>query len=204
MEAYANRSRVLDISPLYTPGAKIKSPRLSPVARVLKETKKKKEKTLSHCPLSSPLLSSRRKESTWPVIKRFCSVLLRAVNATKICWVGVTCWPRGRGRELIRAKVRGGDDDVELDDLFYSCYLFRWLIGVANRFTGSSRGGIHCGFEFYAWKKMNILFNLVFKSFFINSMFILSPISSFNIFEHCLFCRFNYRVIFQRKIHWIN
>lgn len=202
MEAYANRSRVLDISPVYTPGAKIKSPRLSPVARALKEKKKKKEKTLSHCPLSSPLLSSRRKESTWPVIKRFCSVLLRAVNATKICWVGVTLWPgRGEG-ELIRAKVRGGDDDVELDGLFYSCYLFRWLIGVANRFTGSSRGGIHlCGFEFYAWKKMNILFNLVFKSFFIDSMFILSPISSFNIFNISNIVCFNYRVIFQRKIH---
>lgn len=200
MEAYANRSRVLDISPVYTPGAKIKSPRLSPVARALKEKKKKKEKTLSHCPLSSPLLSSRRKESTWPVIKRFCSVLLRAVNATKICWVGVTLWPgRGEG-ELIRAKVRGGDD-VELDGLFYSCYLFRWLISVANRFTGSSRGGIHCGFEFYAWKKMNILFNLVFKSFFINSMFILSPISSFNIFNISNIVCFNYRVIFQRKIH---
>lgn len=203
MEAYANRSRVLDISPVYTPGAKIKSPRLSPVARALKEKKKKKEKTLSHCPLSSPLLSSRRKESTWPVIKRFCSVLLRAVNATKICWVGVTLWPgRGEG-ELIRAKVRGGDD-VELDGLFYSCYLFRWLISVANRFTGSSRGGIHCGFEFYAWKKMNILFNLVFKSFFIDSMFILSPISSFNIFNISNIVCFNYRVIFQRKIHWIN
>lgn len=202
MEAYANRSRVLDISPVYTPGAKIKSPRLSPVARALKEKKKKKEKTLSHCPLSSPLLSSRRKESTWPVIKRFCSVLLRAVNATKICWVGVTLWPgRGEG-ELIRAKVRGGDDDVELDGLFYSCYLFRWLISVANRFTGSSRGGIHlCGFEFYAWKKMNILFNLVFKSFFIDSMFILSPISSFNIFNISNIVCFNYRVIFQRKIH---
>lgn len=200
MEAYANRSRVLDISPVYTPGAKIKSPRLSPVARALKEKKKKKEKTLSHCPLSSPLLSSRRKESTWPVIKRFCSVLLRAVNATKICWVGVTLWPgRGEG-ELIRAKVRGGDD-VELDGLFYSCYLFRWLISVANRFTGSSRGGIHCGFEFYAWKKMNILFNLVFKSFFIDSMFILSPISSFNIFNISNIVCFNYRVIFQRKIH---
>lgn len=37
----------------------------------------------------------------------------------------MTLWPgRGEG-EVIRAKVRGGDDDVELDGLFYSCYLFR-------------------------------------------------------------------------------
>lgn len=85
----------------------------SPFSRARDRVKEKKNSLLL-----SP--SPWRKESTWPVIKRFCTVLLRAVNATKICWVGVTRWPGGR--ELIRAKVRGGDDDVELARLFYSCY----------------------------------------------------------------------------------
>lgn len=143
----------------------------SPFSRARDRVKEKKNSLLL-----SP--SPWRKESTWPVIKRFCTVLLRAVNATKICWVGVTRWPGGR--ELIRAKVRGGDDDVELAFILFLLLFDDWSVLRISLQDRPGSGNPLRWMNFTREKR---------RSFFINSVFILFDIS-FNIFakyfEHWL------------------
>lgn len=87
----------------------------SPFSRVHKEKKGGGgEKKLS---LIVPLRGKNRLDR-W--LNAFCTVFAARCERK----VAESAWHVvGRGKKLIRAKVRGGDDDVELAGLFYSCYL---------------------------------------------------------------------------------
>lgn len=144
----------------------------SPFSRARDRVKEKKNSLLL-----SP--SPWRKESTWPVIKRFCTVLLRAVNAMKICWVGVTRWPGGEGANSCESERRRWWCWIGSFILFLLLF-DDWSVLRISLQDRPGSGNPLRWMNFTREKR---------RSFFINSVFILFDIS-FNIFakyfEHWL------------------